>query len=386
MIALRRMFESRSLPATAERLIPSRSSGGGMLAAPAAVPDDATALRHEAVWACVDLLVDQLATFPVDEIVRKVEVSSSALTLSPSAQMTQIEWRTAAWVSLLLRGNAFGLVTEWDRSGWPAKVEPIHPDAVGWDEKSGRYRLGDGTLHSRFPVGDLWHVRGLVVPGYRFGLSPVMAAAAAIELGLSATGFGRRWFRDGAHPTAIVKASTDIGEVQAQAIKDRILDALHGSREPLVLSSALDYQPIQISPEESQFLDTLGANASTVARVFRVPPELIGAVVSGSSVTYANVEHRGIQFLTYSLLGRLIRFEEAWSSLLPDRRSVRHNVDALLRVDALTRARVMDAELRSGLLGRNEGRQLLDRPPATADDPDFVWPPAGVKSDIGDKS
>ncbi len=377
--------EARSGGRVMETLNSRRLTSGGYLA-PVQPQDDATAMRHDAVWACVDLLVDQLAAvMPVDEFERRqgkrVEVEPSQVVASPSAEHSQIDWRTMVWTSLLLRGNAFGLVTDWTKNNYPARVEILNPDAVGWDSEKGKYRLADKSLHDRFPVGDLWHVRGLSVPGYRFGLSPLMAAAAHVELGLAATGFGRRWFVDGGHPSALLSVERDPGPEGAQAIKDKVMAVLSGNREPLVIPRSIEYTPIQVSPEESQFLDTISANAATVARVFRVLPEWIGASVQGGStaITYSNVEQHTIKLYTYSLQGRATRFEEAWSGLLPPSRVVRHNVDAILRSDALTRTRIMDTELRNGLLGRNEGRALLDREPVPADSDDgFVWPPAGV--------
>ncbi len=352
----------------------------GELKAPVPEPSIGEAIRLDTVWACVDLTADLLGTLPVGEYRRgdgvRVELQPSQIVAAPSATIGQIDWRTQYWTSQMLRGNVFALITEWTKDVWPARAEMINPDAVSWDTESGRYRVGD-SLHDAYPLGDLWHVPGLTIPGYRFGLSPLMAAAAQVSLGLSVQGFGRRWFEDGAHPSAIIKSSSMISPEQANSIKTKVLQVLNGTREPLVVGKDIDYQPIQIAPEESQFLETIGASERQICRIFRMPPEMIGATSGGDSVTYANVEQRGLHFLTYSAGPRLYRAEAAWSALLPRPRYVKHKVDALQRVDYASRIKGMDIEIRNGTLGRDEARALSERPPIGGND-QFMWPPVGA--------
>lgn len=375
---------------------PSMFGGAGALAAPVAEPDIPTAVRHDAVFACVDLLSDLFATLPVGEFRKgdgtRTELTPSSIVDRPSALISQVDWRTQVWTSLLLRGNAYGLVTEWERGTaeqgvmWPRTIELLNPDSVSWDARSGQYKVGSsGELHDSIRCGgDLWHVAGLTIPGFRFGLSPLMAAAASIMMGLNAQGFGSKWFADGAHPSAIIKSEHDLDQSQSENIKRKIVEVLNGSREPIVMGAGLDYQPISVTAEESQFLATIGANTSTIARIFRVPVEMIGGSVGGGSLTYASVEMRSLQFLTYSAQSRLARFEAHWSDLLPRGRYVKHNVDALLRVDFMTRVRGSDMQIRNGTMSPDEVRALEERPPI----PDglgagFLWPPGGVKLDTG---
>jgi HK97 family phage portal protein len=120
-------------------------------------------------------------------------------------------------------------------------------------------------------------------------------------------------------------------------------------------------------PEESQFLETTQANIRTIARYFGVQPELIGAD-SGNSLTYANVEQRALDFLTFGLRPWLVRLEVALSALLSSTTTVKFNAAALVRTDLLTRYQAHESAIRAGWKLRSEVRDLEDLPPVAGID------------------
>jgi phage portal protein BeeE len=93
------------------------------------------ALRLSAVWACVRLLADAMSTLPLHVYRRGERNPLGELPQQlrqPAAGMALNDWLYAVMVSLLLRGNAFGIVTA--RSGstlLPAQVDLAHPDRLG---------------------------------------------------------------------------------------------------------------------------------------------------------------------------------------------------------------------------------------------------------------
>jgi HK97 family phage portal protein len=108
---------------------------------------------------------------------------------------------------------------------------------------------------------------------------------------------------------------------------------------------------------------------ATIARYFGVQPELIGAD-SGNSLTYANVEQRALDFLTFGLRPWLVRLETAISALLSSTTTVKFNAAALVRTDLLTRYQAHESAIRAGWKLRSEVRELEDLPPiAGIDDP-----------------
>lgn len=345
-------------------------------------PDQA--MRLGAVWRSVNLLADLVAGFPVHEYRKaedgRVELPDPPLLSDPSPGMLPLDWRRAVMVSWLLRGNAAGLVAATDPLGYPTAIEIAHPDELTIRRDRGRYRYSIGNVeHEPWPRGDLWHVPAFTVPGRRAGLSPIAHAAESIGLGLAVRRFGSDWFTDGAHPTGVLSTDQAVDGDLASIIKDRFVKAVGGRREPVVLGAGLTYESIQVAPEDSQFLETTRANVADVARYFGVPPELIGGE-SGGSLTYANVEQRSLDLLTYTVSAWVLRLEGALSMLRPRGRYVKLNTDALVRVSLLDRVRAYDALIRLGVRSRNEIRALDELGPIP-DDPDpargdeFLWPP-----------
>lgn len=351
--------------------------------APAIVGPD-QALRLGAVWRSVNLIADLVAGFPVDEYRRvgrvREELPPGQIVTDPSPGTLPLDWRRGVLVSWLLRGNAAGIVAATDSLGYPTTIELAHPDELTISRQAGRYhyRLG-GREREPWPLGDLWHVPAFTVPGQRAGLSPIRYAAESIGLGLAVRKFGRDWFEDGAHPTSVLTTDQPVDDDLARLIKRRFMRAVGNRREPVVIGAGLSWSQIQVAPEDSQFLETTRANVADVARYFGMPPELIGGE-SGGSLTYANVEQRSLDLLTYTISAWVLRLEQSLSALRPRGRYVKLNTDALVRVSLLDRMRAHEIRVRNGLASPNEIRAIEDEPPIPDDDDpargdEFVWPP-----------
>jgi HK97 family phage portal protein len=122
------------------------------------------------------------------------------------------------------------------------------------------------------------------------------------------------------------------------------------------------YAPIQVSPEDSQFLETHKWTVNRIASRFRVPPEFVGGE-TGDSMTYANVESRWLNLLATALAPRLARFEAAFTRLLPRPQYVKFNEHGLLRTDLKTQHEIVAGDIQAGILSPDEGRAVFDRPP-----------------------
>jgi len=287
------------------------------------------------------------------------------LIISPAAGMTQSEWLHMLVVSLLMRGNGFGRKGALGANALPAQVELLNPDhvRVDVDKVTGAVTYKLHGVDQVLTEHDIWHVRGLTLPGQKVGLSPVSYAAATLGIDTSSRQFAQQFFTDGAHPSSILSTSELVTQDQARTIKDRFLEAVTG-REPAVLGAGVTYTPIQVTPEESQFLATQQANVAQIARFFWIPPEMVGGS-GGNSMTYANVEQRSLDFLTYAVSFWLKRIEDAMFDLLPARQYVRFNTAALLRTDAETQAKVDNMHLAGKILAPSEIRSREGLPPMT---------------------
>jgi HK97 family phage portal protein len=323
-----------------------------------------TAMQHSAVWACVNLIAGAISTLPLAAYrdgERDPLPTLPRILRQPSAGWSLPEFLYATLQALLVQGNAYGLVV--DRAGaglLPSQVELVANHRVSVTVPNGtiEYRV-DGQ---RVDPTDLWHVRAFTVPGAVEGLSPLGHARQAVGLGIAAERYAAKFFGESAIPSGVLTSDQDIRPDRAEQLQQRWRARHQGRRDIAVLGSGAKFQPLTIPPEEAQFLETTRANVATVARYFGVQPKLIGGE-SGGSLTYANVEQRALDFLTFGLRPWLVRLETALSALLSSTTSVKFNAAALVRTDLLTRYQAHESAIRAGWKLRSEVRELEDLPP-----------------------
>jgi len=289
--------------------------------------------------------------------------------VQPSSDASAQEFTYAAWLSLLLRGNVFGLITARDRLGYPSQIELQHPDRVRVRVlDSGRYEY---RINNE-PVDPLtvWHRAIHRMPGSRVGMSPIQYAARYTRAAQGAESFGLQYFQDGGHPSGILtnKNASKISQDQAQTVKAKFLAAVHGSREPVVLAQGWDYTQIQIKPDESQFLNTIVATEEQIAGFFGMTAQQAGFSPpggKGSTITYANIEQTSLDFLQYPITPLLLLWEEWLGQFLPHGQYAKLDTNMLVRTDILSRWRAYDLMVGSHAITPDEVRELDDRPPLT---------------------
>lgn len=325
-------------------------------------------LQKVAVWSAVDMIASLTSILPIDVYegtgAARRELPLPKVLEDPSGE----GYGTADWVyqymlSLLLRGNTNGRVAARDRLGNPTQIVLHHPDTVqGWrDAKSGlpQWRVGGETV----PAEEMWHQRAYTVPGRLMGLSPVAFHATTIGLGIAAERFGQQWFDEGAHPSGLLVSDQALNKEQARTAKERFMASLRGTREPVVLGQGWKFQAIQVAPNESQFLETQQYTSAECARIYGPGIAEVLGYETGGSMTYANVEQRSLDLLTYSLDRWLVRTERMFTALLPAGQYVKVNRKALARTDLLTRFRAHALALQNRWTVPNEVRDLEDQAP-----------------------
>ncbi|WP_460067374.1 phage portal protein [Streptomyces sp. YKOK-I1] len=349
---------------TADQLIPPRpgSSGGAV-----AITND-TALRHSAVWACLRLRANLISTMPVD-LYRKVdgiqvEVPKPAVLVTPGGDEVEMpEWMYSSQFDLDRAGNTVGLITARDGLNLPARIElvPIGDVTVRMRKGQKKYRIA-GT---EYDPSEVWHEKQYTVPGLPVGLSPVAYAAWSISEYLSIQQFAMDWFRNGAVPSAHLKnTAKTITQDVADATKLRFKAAVQG-RDLFVTGNDWDYEMIQAEQAGADWIAAKQFGIGDIARFFDCPSDLIDASVSGSSVTYANMTQRNLQFLVMSLGPAVSRRENALSRLSSRPRFVKLNRNALLAMDPQAQASVLKTRIDSRTLTPSEARAFYDQPPLT---------------------
>jgi HK97 family phage portal protein len=326
-------------------------------------------MQHSAVWACVNLIAGSISTLPLAAYrdgERDPLPTLPPILRAPSAGWALPDFLFAVLQSLLVEGNAYGLIVDRAGSGLlPSQVELLaaHRVTVTVEQGAVVYRV-DGR---EVDPADLWHVRAFTTPGNVLGLSPIGHARQAIGLGLGAEQYAAKLFGESAIPSGVLTTEQHIKRQDALDLKEGWKAAHKGRRDIAVLGDGARFQPITIPPEEAQFLETTRANVATIARYFGVQPELIGGE-SGGSLTYANVEQRALDFLQFCLRPWIVRTELALSALLSSTTTVKFNAAGLVRTDLLTRYQAHESAIRAGWKLRSEVRELEDLAPVAGID------------------
>jgi HK97 family phage portal protein len=323
------------------------------------------------VFAAVRLLASQVASLPLQAYRKNGDSRSKIMTpslfVNPSVQGTLYDWLHRAVTSLALRGNAFGLITQRDRDQYPTMIEWLHPDDVFVDDRqaSGPGSFANPTWYWTgrvIPAEDLVHIPWFTVPGRVLGLSPIGACAVTVSTGISAQNYTSDWFDNGAVPPGEFKnTEKKVDQTEADIISARLNNAIR-RRKPLVYGSDWEYKPISVSAHEAKFVETLKMNATQIAAVYGIPPEMIGGE-AGGPLTYNTVEQNAINFLKFTLRPWLELLEAAFHRLTPRPQYVKFNIDALLRSDLTTRMNSYKIAREIGLNNIDEIRALEDEPP-----------------------
>jgi HK97 family phage portal protein len=239
---------------------------------------------------------------------------------------------------------------------------PLHPDHVRVERDANgqkRYRLPSGEP---IPRADILHVRLFPQAGLDVSPSPIQVARETIGLGLAAQAFGARWFGEGAAPSSMLTTDQPLSDTQVKQLKSEWIATHGGRRQPAILAGGLKWEPITITPEESQFLETRKFQRAEIASLFRVPPHMIGDLDRTTSWG-TGIEQQSIGFVVHTLRPYLERIEGALTRLLPGQQFVKFNVDGLLRGDTPARYTAYQQALDGGWMNPDEVRALEDRPP-----------------------
>ena len=329
------------------------------------------AMQSMAVFACVRLLADTIASMPwyvykrdKDNIPSRIYPTPQVIR-QPCADIDVFQWKWMVVAGLALRGNSFHLVTGRDSLGYPTGLLPVHPDLVFLERRvnvlewfNPIYRV----LGERVEREDIIHIRRFTLPGQPYGISPITQAARAIGINLAADEYGYRYFRDSASPSGILRTDETMTDDEVQQVQAEWMSSHGGHRYPAVLTGGFDFKPIAITPEESQFLAARGYQVSDIARFYGVPPHLIGDQEKATSWG-TGIESMNLGFLTYTLMGWMTCIESTISNFLPRGQVVKFDPSGLLRGDFKTQTEAIKTAREAGLLSANEGRAKMDLPP-----------------------
>lgn len=345
-----------------------------------------TAMQLSAVWACVRLISETVATLPLmlyrrhPDGGREVASEHPLYTLlhdSPNADMTAVEFIEGLVLSICLNGNAFAeKVRRGD--GTVIALLPLAVDkvTVRRDEIGAReYRITEKGGYRTLGEDDVLHVRGFG-NGSDVGLSPISYARQTLGIAMAADEAAGKMFANGVRPSGVVEVPQVLTEPQRKDARDNIITPMAGSKNAgsvFMLEAGWKFTPVQISPKDAEMATTRRWHVEEIARWFGVPPILIGHASEGQTMWGTGVEQINLAWLQLGLRGYLKRIEVALgrSLILPQDRgdlSFEFVVEGLLRADSKTRFSLYSVQAQNGLMTRNEMRALENLPPVEGGD------------------
>jgi HK97 family phage portal protein len=286
--------------------------------------------------------------------------------LRPDVELLRSEHYQQLLVSLLLDGNSFTRVFR-DGRGDVANLVVLDPTKVEiMRNPNGEivYRY-DGGRGGDIPSRDMLHITEIKRPGQLRGVSRVEELKDAIGLSAALQSFASRFFGQGAVTSGIIEVPGQLTSEQAKNLVDSF-DSKHSgyrkSHRPGLLSAGAKYVKTGVAPDEAQMLESRKLAIEEMARIFRVPPAMIGVTTPGA-MSYSSVEQNSINFVIHTLRPYLVKIEDAYSRLLPGGAFIKFNVDGLLRGDYTTRVQGYSTGLQAGFYSVDDVRRLEDLAP-----------------------
>jgi HK97 family phage portal protein len=343
-----------------------------------------TAMQLSTVWACVRLISETVATLPLmlyrtnGDGGRVLAVNDPLYGLlhdSPHADLTAVEFWEGATLGLLLRGNAYAeKIYIGDRL---VSLSPLNGDLVTVDrnDRGARvYRYADPRGYRTISEDRMFHIRGFGGGG-DVGLSPIAYARQSIGTALATDELAASMFANGARPTGLLTIDQVLKPEQRAQLKTNIVEPFVGSQNAggiMVLEAGMKFQPVTMTPHDSQFLETRAFHVEELCRWFQVPPFMVGHTEKSTSWG-TGLEQQMLGFLTFTLKPYLSRIEQAISrSLIPvAQRGVmkpEFKVEGLLRTDSAARSAFYAVMVTNGIMTRNEVRRLENLPPMEGGD------------------
>jgi HK97 family phage portal protein len=332
--------------------------------------NEKTALEVTAVSAAVRIISEAVASLPFNMYQRTKKGRSvaenhpvhSLLHDAPNPYMTAFTFWETVLSHLLLWGNAYAEI-EWDARGQVKNLWLLRPDMTRplVDEKGSVYyqtTAADKTFN--LPYYKVLHIFGLGFDGL-MGYSPIRLYRETIGLAKATEKYGATYFGNGAKPGGVLEHPNNLSKDASDRLRsswNQMHSGLDNAHRIAILEEGLTYKQIGLPPEDSQFLETRKFQIAEISRIFRVPLHLLSEL---DRSTNNNIEHQGIEFLTYSIMPHLIRISQAVNLklLLPDERKkyfAEHVTDVLLRGDIKTRYEAYQIMRQNGVFSADDIR------------------------------
>jgi phage portal protein BeeE len=346
--------------------------------------NERTSLQSTAVYACVRIIAETVASLPLQVFRRQARGKDVArdhplyriLHERPNPEMSSFTFRETMQGHVCTWGNAYAEI-EMAKSGrvlalWPLRPDHDAPRAArertdhlphkDQRRRAGSHPGGEYAAHPRarlrrlvrllagraLPPGDraVARDRGIRREVFRQRSAPGRRAVASAEARQGSERSGSK--RAGSRPTAASRTRSAIA----------------------VLEEGVTYTAIGTPPDDAQFLETRKFQVTDVARIYRVPPHMVGDL---ERATFSNIEQQSIEFTVHTIRPWLVRWEQEMNYDLFSERDqgeafAEFNVDGLLRGDSQQRAAFYQSMFNLGALSPNDIRERENMNPVANGD------------------
>ena len=347
--------------------------------------NERTAMQTTAVYACVRILAEAVASLPLhvyeyrDDGGKKLVHDHSLYYLlhdEPNPEMTSFVFRETLMSHLLIWGNAYAQIIR-DGAGRVLGLYPLLPDKMdvqrddcgniyyvysrNSDENPMFKEYGDIRLKAE----EVLHIPGLGFDGL-IGYSPIAMAKNAVGMTLACEEYGASFFANGANPGGVLEHPGVLKDPsKVRESWNSVYRGVNNAHKIAVLEEGMKYQQIGIPPEEAQFLETRKFQINEIARLYRIPPHMVGDLDKSS---FSNIEQQSLEFVKYTLDPWVIRWEQSLqrSLLLPGEKGkyfIKLNVDGLLRGDYQSRMNGYAVGRQNGWFSANDIREMENMNP-----------------------
>lgn len=373
MNLLARLFQSRASPKNqvgGRQFYFGRSSAGKNVS-------ERTALQTTAVYACVRILSETIASLPLHTYKYTEDAGSPCgskekdythplyylLHDEPNDEMTSFAFRETLMSHLLIYGNAYAQIIR-DGRGRVLSLYPLLPDKMRVDRGVNKqiYYTYSSDEEGQIPLRkeEVLHIPGLGYDGL-VGYSPIAMTKNAVGLSIAAEEYGSKFFANGANPGGVLEHPGQLKD--PERVRDSwnsVYGGSNNSNRVAVLEEGLSFKSISIPPEQAQFLETRKFQVNEICRIFRVPPHMVADLEKSS---FSNIEQQSLDFVVNTVRPWLVRWEQAIGQklLLPNEKGktfVKFNVDGLLRGDFQSRMTGYSIARQNGWMSADDIREL----------------------------
>lgn len=344
-------------------------------------------LAFSAVYGCVNVIAQDVSKLP--PIVYSVDLKTGArealrgdyyvgLFREPNNYQTCTDFLFAFVQSYLIQGNTYCYIGKRNGRGEVAEMHVLNPhkvQALMADNGAVFYECGEDfaaglKANTRVPERDMIHHRLPLIPGYPLvGVSPIFAAAASSAVGIKILQNSQQFFANASRPAGSLNAPGKVSEPTAKRLQEDWDNNYRGENfgKTAILPEGLTWNPLTITAQDAQLIEQLRWSVEDVARVFRVPPFMLGDM---TKVTYRNNEQLVRAYLTGCLGSHITAIESRFARAFefPLTYEFKFDLTQFLRMETDIRYAAYGAALKDGWQSINEVRSQEGYAPVTGGD------------------